>query len=119
MTKACEFLRECGAFMLLTLNGGKPAGRPFGAVCEIDGDMYISSGAGKPVFEQLKANGSVQLVALKAGTRDWVRVSGTAEECFSLETKAQMLKECPVLLKHHSRADDPAFHIFRIKVENT
>ncbi len=116
MNRACEFLRECGAFMLLTVNDGKPEGRPFGAVTEIDGDFYISSGAGKPVFEQLKKNGSVQLVALKHGTRDWVRVSGIAEECDSLQKKEQMLKDCPNLLKYHASADDAAFHIFRITV---
>lgn len=31
MSKAYEFLKECGAFFVLTLNGEYPAGRPFGA----------------------------------------------------------------------------------------
>ena len=119
MNEACKFMRECGAFMLLTVNGEKPAGRPFGAITEIDGNLYISAGAGKPVFEQLKANQNVQLVALKAGTRSWVRVSGIAEECFDLGIKAQVLKDCPNLLKYHATADDPTFHAFRITVENT
>ena len=119
MTKACEFIRECGAFMLVTLNGDKPACRPFGAITEIEGDLFICAGAGKPVFEQLKANGNVQIVALKAGTRSWVRVSGYAEECFDLKIKAQMLGDCPNLLKYHAVTEDPAFHIFRIKVEST
>lgn len=118
MNKVCKFIRECGAFMLLTLNGNKPAGRPFGAITEINGDFYISAGAGKPVFEQLKVNGSVQIVALKAGTRDWVRVSGYAEECFEPDIKAKMLIDCPNLLKYHAAADDPTFHAFRIRIEN-
>lgn len=34
MSKAYEFLKECGAFFVLTVNGDCPAGRPFGAVME-------------------------------------------------------------------------------------
>ena len=82
MNNATEFLRECGAFMLLTVNDGKPAGRPFGAVTEIDGELYVSIGEGKAVFMQIMKNPNVQLVALKSGTRDWVRISGIAAECF-------------------------------------
>ena len=29
MSKAYEFLKECGSFFVLTLNGDYPAGRPF------------------------------------------------------------------------------------------
>lgn len=118
MSRLCEFLRECGAFMLLTLNGGKPAGRPFGAVTEIGGDLLICAGAGKPVFDQLKENPCVQLLALKAGTRDWARADGVARETFDLEIKAQMLRDCPNLLKYHAQAEDPSFHVFRVAVEN-
>ena len=116
MNETAEFLRECGAFMLLTVNDGKPAGRPFGAVTEIGGALYLS--AGKPVFEQLKKNGNVQIVALKAGTRDWIRVDGFAEECFDMTVKAQMLNDCPNLLKHHATAQDETFHAFRVTVES-
>lgn len=114
MNKACKFLRECGAFMLLTLNGDRPAGRPFGAVTEIGGALYISAGAGKPVFKQLHENANVQIVALKAGTRDWVRIDGVCEECFDLQTKRQILLECPNLLKYHPSAEDETFHAFCI-----
>ena len=40
MSKAYEFLKECGAFFVLSINGDYPAGRPFGAVMEV-GDQYI------------------------------------------------------------------------------
>ena len=38
MSQAYEFLKECGSFFVLTINGDYPAGRPFGAVMKI-GDM--------------------------------------------------------------------------------
>ena len=34
MSKAYEFLKECGYFYVLTINKDFPAGRPFGAVME-------------------------------------------------------------------------------------
>ena len=39
MGKAYEFLKECGVFYVLTINGDYPAGRPFGAVMEVDEDL--------------------------------------------------------------------------------
>lgn len=43
MSKAYEFLKECEAFFVLTINGDYPAGRPFGAVMEVGGDLYLST----------------------------------------------------------------------------
>ena len=31
MSKVYEFLKECGSFFVLTINGDYPAGRPFGS----------------------------------------------------------------------------------------
>lgn len=43
MSKAYEFLKECGAFFVLSINGDYPAGRPFGAVMEVDDNLYLST----------------------------------------------------------------------------
>ena len=56
MSMTYEFLKECGVFYVLTLNGDFPAGRPFGAVMEHEGDLYISTGDMKDVYKQLKIN---------------------------------------------------------------
>lgn len=114
---AVTFLKECGTFMLLTADGDKPAGRPFGAVTDIDGQLCVSTGAGKAVYGQMKTNPNVQIVALKSGTRDWIRIDGRAAESGDLSKKARMLDDCPNLRKHHSSAEDPSFHLFCITVE--
>ena len=41
MSKVYEFLKECGYFYVLTINGDYPAGRPFGAVMEYYNKLYI------------------------------------------------------------------------------
>ena len=43
MSKAYDFLKECGSFFVLTINGDYPAGRPFGAVMEVGEDLYLST----------------------------------------------------------------------------
>lgn len=116
MSKVSDFIKECGSFFVLTLNGDCPAGRPFGAIMEIKEDLYISTDDRKAVYRQLKANANVQLLALKPGTREWVRVTGAATECDSVVIKAQMLEECPVLKGHYSSADEPHYRIFKVKV---
>ena len=116
MSKIGDFIKECGVFYVLTVNGDFPAGRPFGAIMEYNDDLYISTGDGKAVCRQLKEHAQMQIVALKQGTRDWARVSGIAEECTDLEMKEKMLEECPMLRKHFPSADVPQFVVFRVKV---
>lgn len=117
MKQVCEFFRKCGAFFLLTLDGDRPAGRPFGAIMEHEGSLYISTGDMKAVYAQMKANPAVQLVALKPGTRQWMRVTGAAEECCDPAVRQRMLEECPVLTKHFPTPDAPHFAVFKVKVE--
>lgn len=119
MSQTYRFLKECGVFYLLTLNGGKPAGRPFGAVTEADGDLFVSTSAGKDVYRQMKENERVQIVALKYGSRDWIRVDGIAEECGDPDKKELLLQDCPNLRRHFNSADDPAFLCFRIRVTDS
>lgn len=119
MSEIGEFLKECGVFYVLTLNGDCPAGRPFGAVMEYENDLYISTGDMKNVYNQLKEYPQMQIIALRPGTRDWVRINGIAEECVDLRRKQKMLEECPELLQRFPTPDAPHFAVFRIKVVNS
>lgn len=116
MSQAFEFIKSCGVFFVLTLNGGFPAGRPFGAIMEHEDDLYISTGDMKAVYHQLKDCPNVQIVALRPGTRAWIRVTGTATECTDADVKRKMLDACPVLSHRFSSPDAPHFAVFRISV---
>lgn len=119
MSKTCDFLKECGVFYVLTVNGDFPAGRPFGAIMEHNDDLYISTANMKDVYKQLKDHPQMQIIALKSGTREWIRVNGIAEECVDLDVKQKMLNECPNLTKHFSTLDAPHYAVFQIKVLNS
>lgn len=118
MSKAYEFLKECGAFFVLTINGDYPAGRPFGAVMEVGEDLYLATNDMNQAHKQMRANEHIQIVAKKSDSREWIRITGIAEECDSLVMKQKMLDECPILHKHYTSADAEHFLLFRIKVES-
>lgn len=118
MSKAYEFLKECGPFFVLTIIGNYPAGRPFGAVMEIGEDLYLATNDMNEAHKQMRANEHIQIVASKPNSREWIRITGISEECDSLEMKAKMLDECPILHKHYDSADAEHFLMFKVKEEN-
>lgn len=114
MKSVCDFLKKCECFFLASINDDFPAIRPFGAIMEYENNLYISTGPQKEVYKQLKTNNNIQIVALKNGTRKWIRITGFANECKDLKTKREMLKKCPKISKHFTSEDDENFVLFQI-----
>ncbi len=119
MSKAYNFLKECGYFYVLTINGDFPAGRPFGAVMEYNDKLFISTHDGNKVHKQLRENGNIQIVAKKETTRDWIRITGKASECNDIKMKQKMLDEYLILAKHFPTAEDEHYLLFEIDVFDT
>jgi len=113
MSKTYEFLKECEVFYVATINENAPAVRPFGAVMEYEGALYISTAKYKSVYEQFTGSGLVQIVALKAGTRDWIRIDGKVIETHDLDIKQAMLDACPNLAKRFSKESEQ-YALFRV-----
>lgn len=118
MSQAYEFLKECGIFYVLTINKDYPAGRPFGVVMEVNDDLYISTNDFNQAHIQLKENNHVQIIAKKPTSREWIRITGIAEECNDTALKQKMYDENAILQRHHTSADSSHFLMFKIKVEN-
>lgn len=116
MSNVYQFLKECGYFYVLTINGDYPAGRPFGAIMEHDNKLYISTNNENQVHKQLKENENIQILAKKEGTREWLRVTGQATECVDINMKQKMLEECPILSKHFLSAEDEKYLLFQIEI---
>lgn len=119
MSKAYEFLKECGYFYVLTINDDFPAGRPFGAVMEYDDMLYISTNNSNKVHKQLRKNGNIQILAKKEGTREWIRITGKAVKCTDTTMKRMMLEKCPVLSKHFLSPEADNYLLFQIDVLET
>ena len=45
MKEAYDFLRNCGTFYLATDDNGQPRVRPFGAISDYEGKLYIDTRA--------------------------------------------------------------------------
>ena len=118
MSKAYEFLTECGVFFVLTINGDYPAGRPFGVVMEDGDNLYISTNDLNQAHNQMRLNGHIQIIAKKSHSRDWIRITGTATECSDMALKQKMYEEKPALHKHYDSAEAEHFLMFKVDVEN-
>lgn len=119
MSKEFSFIKECGHFFVVTMNGDFPACRPFGAMMEDKENLYISTNDGNEAHKQLRTNGNIQIIAKKEGTRQWLRVTGVAEECDDIALKQKFFEECPILVNHYGSADSKHFLMFKITVKNS
>lgn len=118
MSVAYEFLKECGSFFVLSINGDYPAGRPFGAIMEVGGHLYLSTNDMNEAHKQMREHEQIQIVAKKPNSREWIRITGRAEECNDDKLKQRMLEECPVLQKRFGTVGMEHFILFKVAVEN-
>lgn len=119
MSKEYEFIRECSCFFVVTKNGEFPACRPFGAIMEVGDKLYISTHDGNEVHKQLRADGNMQIVAKKEGSREWIRITAAAKECDDISLKRRFMDECPILVKLYGSADSEHFLMFELSVIRT
>lgn len=118
MSKAYDFLKACGSFFVLTINGDHPAGRPFGAVMEVGEDLYLSTNDMNQAHKQMREHENVQIVAKKPDSREWIRITGRVSECDDRELKQRMLAECPVLQDRFRVVGMEHFLMFKMEVES-
>ena len=109
-----QFLRDCrngGAFFIATMDeDNQPRVRPFGAVAEYDGKLYICTGNAKAVYRQIKANPKVEISGVARG-EEWIRLTATLVEDTRVEAKQAVLDQNPDLKKLY-RVDDGVFAVF-------
>ncbi len=97
MSEAYKFLKECGSFFVLSINGDFPTVRPFGALMEVGDNLYLSTNDLNEAHKQIRLNGNIQIVGKKPDSREWIRITGVASECNDIDLKQKMLIECPIL----------------------
>ena len=76
LEKASEYLNKAKVWYFLTVDNGQPKGRPFGFHMEKDGKMYLGAGTFKKVYEQLKKDQHVEILA-DLGS-EFMRIDATA-----------------------------------------
>ena len=110
MNKATEYLKSCGTFYLATDENGQPHVRPFGAVCEFEGKLYIVTNNQKKVYQQMKASGKVEICGMHKGT--WIRVEGEVKEDTRREARVAMMDANTAALSSMYTVDDNLMTVF-------
>ncbi|MBL4930449.1 pyridoxamine 5'-phosphate oxidase family protein [Clostridium paridis] len=108
MEKALEFLKECGTFYIATTEGDQPRVRPFGAVFEHEGKLYIVTNNTKKCFNQMLENPKVEISGMSKGK--WIRLAGEVKHDDRREVKELALETIPSLKNMYS-VDDGVFAV--------
>ena len=74
MNKIVEEIKKVKIFYIATIDKDKPRVRPFGSVCEFEGNCYICSGNFKDFYKQILENPNVELCGMY-DHMSWLRVS--------------------------------------------
>lgn len=110
MNEVLNYLKSCGTFYLATSEDGQAHVRPFGAVCEFEGRLYIVTNNQKKVYDQMKKNGRVELCGMHDGT--WIRVEGEVKEDLRREAREAMLSDNEEALSGMYSVDDHLMTVF-------
>ena len=110
MKEVLEYLKSCGTFYLATSEDGQAHVRPFGAVCEFEGKLYIVTNNQKKVYQQMKKNGKVEICGMHKGT--WIRVEGTVKEDTRREARVAMMNDNTAALSSMYTVDDNLMTVF-------
>ena len=110
MNEVVEYLKSCGTFYLATSEEGQPHVRPFGAVCEFEGKLYIVTNNQKKVYQQMLKNPKVELCGMYKGT--WIRVEGEVELDQRREARMAMMEANRAALQSMYNVDDNLMVVF-------
>jgi len=112
MREVLEYLKECGVFYIATDEQGQPRVRPFGAVADFEGKLYISTNNQKDVFKQMQENPKIEISGMKNDT--WIRVEATVIRDNRKEAREKMLADNPSLEKMYA-ADDGKMEVLYLQ----
>lgn len=104
MHRTAEFLRNCHTFYVATVEGNQPRVRPFGAIDEFEGRLYLVTSNQKPVFAQLTQNPRLEICAMNDGGQ-WIRIEALAVKDDRAEAREHMLEANPGLKKMYGVDD--------------
>jgi uncharacterized pyridoxamine 5'-phosphate oxidase family protein len=110
MDEVLKFLKEAGTFYLATMDGSQPRVRPLGAVCIIEGKLYICTNNTKPMYAQMTANPQIEISATGPDGR-WLRLTAEAAADERQKIRQAMLDALPSLQSMY-KADDGKFEVF-------
>lgn len=113
MKRLYDFLKEAETYYLATVEGNQPRVRPFGTVNIFEDKLYIQTGKGKVVANQIAKNPKVEICAMKGD--EWIRVAATLVEDDRVEAQESMLNSYPNLRAMYKTGPDGNTVVYYLK----
>lgn len=113
MKRVYDFLKEAETYYLATVEGNQPRVRPFGTVNIFEDKLYIQTGKGKAVANQIAVNPKVEICAMKGD--EWIRVATTIVEDDRVEAQESMLNSYPNLRAMYKTGPDGNTVVYYLK----
>ena len=104
MKEVLQFLQDAGVFYIATMDGDQPRVRPFGAINEFEGKIYIITSNEKDVYKQMQKNPKVEISGMNKEGK-WIRLSCEVVRDDRTEAKKSMLDANPSLRAMYSEED--------------
>lgn len=113
MKRVYDFLKEAGTYYLATMDDDQPRVRPFGTVNIFEDKLYIQTGKGKSVANQIAKNPKVEICAMKGD--EWIRIAATLVEDDRVEAQESMLNSYPSLRAMYKTGSDGNTIVYYLK----
>ena len=113
MNEVVDYLKSCGTFYLATTDGNQPHVRPFGAVCEFEGKLYIVTNNRKKVYAQMADNAKIEICGMQKGT--WIRIEAEAAHDSRREARVAMMDANKASLSSMYTVDDNLMEVLYLK----
>ncbi|MFV0484705.1 MAG: pyridoxamine 5'-phosphate oxidase family protein [Candidatus Saccharimonadales bacterium] len=106
MERILDFMRN-NIYFVATVDDDQAMVRPFGAPLFYEGDLYIFTGKGKNVWEQMQKYPKIQIAGIdKDG--NWLRLTAEAEMVDDEAIVAAFLEDDPALKEDYAVGDGVA-----------
>lgn len=112
MEEVLNYLNESGTFYLGTDEEGQPRVRPFGAVAEFEGKVYIVTNNQKKVYQQMLKNPKIEISSMSKNT--WIRIEAEAVHDDRREARVKMLEDNKSINGMYT-ADDHLMEVLYLK----
>lgn len=113
MKRTLNYLKEIGTFYLATCEGEQARVRPFGAVCEFEGKLYIVTNNQKKVYQQLISSPKIEICGMRGET--WLRIEAEAVRDTRREARVAMLEDNQETLSSLYAVDDNVMEVLYLK----
>jgi len=113
MNEVLNYLKESGVFYLGTVDNGQARVRPFGAIAEFEGKLYIVTSKQKNVYRQMQNNPKIEITSMNKDT--WIRIEAEAISDERREARVKMMEDNKDALSKMYSVDDQLMEVLYLQ----